>query len=367
MTELVASLAIPGSIGSAVQGSNAQAARPAVLEEFLVGPENRLAQVAIEIVLEGGNPDFNPIVLCGPPGVGKSHLALGLVSALRLRQRQRHTLYVTAIDFARELNDAIDTQSVEDFRQRYRQASLLAVDDVDLLADKPAAQRELVSTFDALTMTGGRLVATCSKPPEQLVELLPTLLSRLVSGLSVPLAVPGGEARLAYLMRLAETREIELGESEAELLAAELELPLPGLSGALAQLELAAQADGGRITEQTIRKYLAERENPRSPTLSEIANATARHFSLKVADLRSPSRRRTVVTARDVAMYLARTLSGKSLKQIGKYFAGRDHTTVSHGCLKAERLLQTDPAIREAVQQLRERLMPGPTAGKEVA
>jgi chromosomal replication initiator protein len=350
---------------------------------FWVGPENHLVAAGVEAILERGGPGSGPVVFCGPCGSGKSHLALGSVNAYKARYRQRSAVYVTAIDFARELADAIDTQAVDEFRRRYRQPSLLAMDDVDRLAGKDASQRELAATLDAILDAGGQALLTSSAAPGQWTGFLPQLQSRLVGGLTIPLALPGPEARAAILRRLAEMRGLDLGEREAEALAQGLKSSVPRMAGALATLEAAHRAkqasdntdreqtrpahrdaataphdEKPAITRALIRAYLAEQTSAVKPSLRDIAAAVARHFSLRLADLRSPSRRRSVVVARDVAMYLARALSGTSLSQIGAYFSGRDHTTVSHGCWKTQLLVGSDEGIRDAVARLRAQLEP---------
>ncbi len=331
---------------------------PAVaLGDFVVGPENRLALAAVEAVLEDGAPQWSPVVFYGPHGVGKSHLALGLVTAWKARQR-RAAVYATAVNFARELGNAIDTQATDDFQARYRQVSLLVVDDVHWLASKQTAQEELICVLDALADVGSRVVLTTSASPEGIEGIVPRLASRMVAGLVVPLALPGPEARRAILLRQSQAHSITLDPPVLDALVTELSGPVPRLEGAIAQLELMARTEGSGITLDLVRRQLATGATGTPPSLRDIAAATARDFSVKMADLRSPSRRRAVVIARGVAMYLARTLTGKSLKQIGKYFADRDHTTVSHGCLKTEGLLKSDPAIRAAVERLRDRLQP---------
>jgi chromosomal replication initiator protein len=234
------------------------------------------------------------------------------------------------------------------------------MDDVDRLAGKEAAQRELASTLDTILEAGGQVLLTSSVAPGQLAGFLPQLQSRLIGGLTVPLALPGPLARMAIVRRLAELHGIDLGQREAETLALGLASSVPRLLGALATLQAACES-GDPITLQRVRAYLKELRTAATPSLRDISVAVARHFSLRLADLRSPSRRRAVVVARDVAMYLARTLSGTSLKQIGSYFSGRDHTTVSHGCWKTNSLLRTDGAIRDAVARLRARLEPALT------
>lgn len=330
----------------------------AALPEFIIGPENRLVGTAVESVLESSVPSYSPLVLYGPSGSGKTHLATGLVAAWTAGRR-RTAVSAAALDFARELNDAHETQTLDDFRERYRRTSLFVLEDVGLLAEKPTAQRELIATLDQLAEEGRLVVVTAAAAPAQLPGLLPGLVSRLSAGLMVPLARPGRHARLEIVRRLTALRSLGWQEAVVEAFAEGLEGTVPELFGALVQLEIAAQLEGETIDAERIRRYLAERQGTRAVSIREITLATARHFSLKVGDLRSPSRRRAVVTARGVAMYLARTLSGMSYQQIGSYFGGRDHTTVSYGCATTEKLLETEPAIRESIAALERRLRAG--------
>jgi len=328
---------------------------------FVVGEENRLIEAAVHAVLENPRPQSsppcgNPLVFYGPPGTGKSHLARGLYDVLAGRRRSRAVVYSTAVDFARDLADAIQAQAVGAFRRRYRQAYLLVMEDVGHLADKEAAQQELVCTLDSIRELGNRVVLTARAAPALLPKLLPALRSRLMAGLGVPLVPPGANARLAILRQLAKLREIDLPGSSARLLAEGLSMTVPQLLGALIELQQRARVDGGLIDLPMAQRYLAERNKPGGVPLQEIAAMTARTFSLRAPLLRGPSRRRSVVTARGVAMYLARQLTSNSLRQIGHYFGGRDHTTVRHACQRTEDLLQVDPDVRASVQRLRSRL-----------
>jgi chromosomal replication initiator protein len=322
---------------------------------FLAGPENRLVGVVVESLLGEESPVYDLVVLVGPPGSGKSHLAAGLVGTWRQRFGQRSAVYVPAVDFAREWTDAMEAQATEEFHARYRRTELAAIDDVDVLASKPVVQQELVHTVDALASAGGRVVLTSTTPPGQIAGLLPTLQSRLVGGLVVPLALPSRGTRLAAVGKFAQLRGIDMTDEAATLLADGLPGPLAALWAAVLHLEVSARLDSGKVPERRVRDYLAGRPTSQ-PSLRDIAAATARHFSLRLADLRSASRRRVVVVARDIAMYLSRTLTGKSFEQIGRYFNGRDHSTVSHGCWKTGELLKSDPALRNIVEQLREQM-----------
>lgn len=327
-----------------------------MLSGFVVGPENRLVEVAIESVLDGRPSRYAPIVFLGPRGVGKSHLALGLAAAWKASFPRRPVVSTTAVDFARQLADAVETKTGDDFGTRYRQASLLVMEDLDHLAEKPAAQQELLHTLDALLDGGSRAVFTARTSPNQQMALSPRLRGRLAGGLTVPLSPPGPAARRTIVERLAGAANIELPEAAGRALADGMPAVVSDLRGALLRLQMAAELAGRPIDVAMVNEHLAQRAHQRAPTIDEIARAAARHFSLKRSQLRSSSRARAVVAARGVAMYLARTLTPCSLQEIGRYFGGRDHTTVSHGCRKTEELLESELAVRQAVFALREKL-----------
>ena len=327
--------------------------RTSGLRPFLIGPENRLVEPAIRAVLGERPSHYNPLVLLGPSGTGKSHLARGIFDQWRGANPKKRAVYTTAADFARELADAIDTQDTDEMRARYRKAGLVVIEDIGSLGTKPVAQEELVHVLDALSASGSQVVVTALAPIGQLSGISARLRSRLEAGLTVPLSLPGATTRRVVLLRSAGLRGITLSEAAAKLLADGLSVSVPELHGALLQLEMPARLQGGSIDVEAVRSYLAHRTVASEPALRDIAIAAARFFALTLTELRSASRRRAVVTARGVAIFLARQLTPKSLEQIGQYFGGRDHTTVMHAFRKTERLVKTDPAIRQAVAQLR--------------
>ena len=237
---------------------------------YLAGPENRLLPPAVRGVLEARAATHNPLVFYGPTGTGKSHLARGLAAVWRERFPNQTVAYTNATDFARELADAIETQAVVDLRGRYRGVSLLVFEDVGRLAEKAAAQVELIHTLDAVLQEGGQVVVTASAPPAELKDLMPGLQSRLVGGLVLPLLPPGPGARLAILRQLAALREIALSDSAAQLLADGLSGTAPELLGALLQLHVPAHADGMPIDAAAVRSYLVGRngaQNHKCPRL----------------------------------------------------------------------------------------------------
>jgi chromosomal replication initiator protein len=356
MVDGVVDIPLPGRpLESAAQESGAAVAR-----HFVAGPENHLVEIAVRSVVEGPPNGYNPLVFYGPSGTGKSHLAHGLAAAWKARDRRQRVVCTTAVDFARELADAIETQAVDEFRTKHRGAAFLVVEDLGMLATrksgKLSAQEELIHTLDALVAEEHWLIVTSSVSPAALPGILPALQSRLTAGLLVPLSPPGIEARLAILEQLAAIRDIPLPEPVARVLAEGLAITAPELAGSLVQLAAPAKFQDDPFDVEAARRYVAKRTGRQRPNLHEIALATARHFSLRLADLRSPVRRRALVVARGVAVYLARQLTEESLERIGDYFGGRDHSTVMHSCRKTEVLIGCDPVVREAVERLKNSL-----------
>jgi chromosomal replication initiator protein len=322
---------------------------------FLAGPENRLVQVVVRWVLEETPNGYNPIVLYGPSGTGKSHLALGLAAQWKARNRRRVEC-VAAVDFARELAEAIETQALEEFRSKYRQAELLVFEDIGRMvnrrSEKLSAQDEFVHALDELIDRGSWVIVTSLVAPYAMTGMLPALQSRLTAGLTVPLAPPEPDTRLAIINRLADLRKIDLPGPVALTLAEGFYGTVPELMGALTQLELPARRDGCRINVKDVQSLLARRGNQCKASIHAIALATARHFALKLSELRSPSRQRAVVAARDMAVYLTRNMIKCSFDEIGRYFGGRDHTTMMYSWHKIVDLLKTDPAMQHELMAL---------------
>jgi chromosomal replication initiator protein len=326
---------------------------------FLAGPENRLVEVAVRSVMDGSDPCYSPIVLYGPSGTGKSHVAHGLATVWKTHHRRRRVICSTAVDFAREFADAIESQAIDEFRAKYRAAELLVLEDLGQLiterSGKLSAQEEFIHTLDALSAEGKWVVVTASASPSEMSGLLPSLQSRLMGGLTVAMAPPSLETRQAVLRQLAAMKHITLSDSAATVLAEGLNGTVPELAGALAQLAPPAGLDEDTVDLQSVREFLAEQQSEH-PTIHRIALATAKHFRIRLSELRSSVRRRALVTARGVAVYLARNVAGMNLQEIGEYFGGRDHTTVMHSFRKTEELLRTDPTVHEAIETLRREL-----------
>lgn len=321
------------------------------LRRFIGGQENLLVQTACQDSLSSC-PRFSPLVFVGPSGTGKSFLAQGLLQQWSHLHSARpedgsaniplggdlpNTTELTGADFARMYALAVETDSVDELRERWRTSKRFLVDDVQGLANKTAAQQELSQLMDSLANQGSIFIATMSTLPTEAEELCNALVSRLSGGLTVPVAPPGPDARREILSHLAQLYQIEICTKTMSLLVETEPTPfntVPELQHALSQLMLLSEQLDEPISPVLAMKLL-EAEPPEPPSFRTICQVTAKHFQLKTADLRGSSRRQSIAHARCVAMHLCRQLTSSSYEQIGKYFGKRDHTTVMHACRQA--------------------------------
>jgi chromosomal replication initiator protein len=326
------------------------------LGEFIAGPENRLAAIAVRSVFEERAAQVSPLVLYGPCGCGKSHLALGLADWWQRHFPTAGVLALTASEFAQQYADAVENDRVSAWRTKLQALDLLVIDGLDPLVSKRGAQQELRSLLDALSDRQAIVVVTSRLLPQSIDGLAESLRSRLASGLAVPISVPAAATRQVILERYAEARGIVLSKRLIKTLADRLHAPAPALLGALLELQLRAQTDGKPLDSATASRYLARLDQQKVLPIRDIARATAKYFGLTLADLRSPSRRKAIVGARNTAVFLARRLTSHSFEQIGDYFGGRDHTTVLHGFRTTEKLVKTNAATRQAITELKQLL-----------
>jgi chromosomal replication initiator protein len=322
----------------------------------VAGPENQLVLAALQDFMERRDDAYSPLVLHGPHGSGKSHLAHGLAAWWAQKYPEERVCCVSAAEFAREHAAAVAQQELDAWRQEKRNVQLLVIEDLGQLSGKRAAQHELQHLLDDLADREALAVVTARSLPAHSAVFLPSLRSRLSVGLVVTLALPSPATRRAILDRLAKARGLALSKRTIHSLADSLATSVPALTSALLELEIEARASGKAIAPRRVREYLTERDSAQRPNLRQIAALTAKHFGLTLSELKSPARRQSLVAGRGVAMYLARQLTDKSFEQIGAFFGGRDHTTVLHGCQKTERLISRDRAIRQAVAEVRRRL-----------
>jgi len=352
----VSQLPLPGLPVDAALASSRRAARGP--GQFVWGPENRLLGQILGDLLRAPLPGPTPIVLHGPPGTGKSHLAWGLATVWLTRLTAGEVCHESGADFSARYAAAIRQGRLARFRARYATTLWWVCEDLELLSDRPGAQVELTNLLDELLARGGQFVATSKLPPGGLEKLDIRLRSRLSGGLAVPVAEPALETRQALLESFAHERGCPLPPGAAEALAQAVDLTIRDLLGAVLQLHTQSQLDGRLLNAADARDWLARRPALARPTLARIAQETARYFQLKVADLKSASRKQAIVNARGVAIWLARELTDLSLAQIGRYLGGRDHATILHALRKTQALSAADPLTAQALARIKERLPP---------
>jgi len=316
---------------------------------FVAGPENRLVVPVLERLLAGDALPaagfFNPLVLLGPTGTGKSHLARGITRQWRSKLGESAVEYVTAIDFARQLRTAREAGELTKFREHLANLQLLVLEDLHRIPQRAFVQRELRDTLDLLLETGALVVITAQQPPAAMAGLEAGLRDRLSSGLTVRLQAPGVEARLELLKLTASARADQPGigpfdEEQLKQIAHKVEGPAPQLFRALAEHELSAKNQPVDSARPLLK-------------LKQIIAVVARYYSLTQAAMCSSARRKSLVHARGIAIYLARTLTDQSYAQIGRALGGRDHTTIMHATRTLEKRLTCDAADQQDIEELK--------------
>lgn len=349
-------MAIAPAIDRAISNNEAHRYEQDVAD-FIVGPENQLTGSIISALLNHDPAWYSPLVLYGPSGTGKSHLAQCVA------QSRPDAVCTTGADFVRELTAAVHHNAVEQFHAKYRTAGLFVLDGVLQLLGRRAALQELQHLLDALEASETPVLITSSRPPSEVAELPPALRSRLGGGLVVAVSSSGIAARQIILHRWAAAHQITLSTAAAKLLAEKLSGTTADLRGAITQLQMEAKAESDYdaakpIGLEHVRRFLSRRRPPCPSNLNQITKLVAKYYGLTSGALRSPSRRRQVVLARAMAIYLGRILCGASLKSLGMHFGGRDHSTALHNFQQMQDRLSRDSALCGTVDAL-QRLLVG--------
>ena len=332
-------------------------------ENFVVGKPNELAHAAARRVAEGEGVTFNPLFLYGGVGLGKTHLMHAIAWEVRHSRPEARVLYVSAEQFMYRFVSALRFKDMHGFKEMFRSVDMLMVDDVQFIAGKDSTQEEFFHTFNALIDQQKQIVISADRAPGEIDGLEDRIKSRLQWGLVVDLHPTDYELRLGILQAKAESRReqnpgVTIGPGVMEFLAHRISSNVRVLEGALIRLFAQASLVGREINLDMVQECLADilRASERKVTIDEIIRKVADHYNLRMSDLLSARRARQVARPRQVAMFLAKTLTSRSLPEIGRKFGGRDHTTVIHAVRKIEELRATDSQIAEDVELLRRML-----------
>ena len=332
-------------------------------DSFVVGKPNELAHAAARRVAEGGPVTFNPLFLYGGVGLGKTHLMHAIAWELRTRHPHLNVLNLSAEQFMYRFVQALRDRKMMDFKSLFRSVDVLMVDDVQFIAGKDSTQEEFFHTFNALVDQHKQIIISADRAPDEIKDLENRIRSRLQSGLVVDLHPTDYELRLGILQSKSEMYArmypgLEVERGILEFLAARIVSNVRILEGALTRLFAFASLVGKPISMDLTQECLTDilRVSERKVSIEEIQRKVADHYLIRHTDLVGPKRVRTFARPRQIAMYLCKQLTTRSLPEIGRHFGGRDHTTVMHGVRRIEELKKQDAQIAEDVELLRRSL-----------
>ncbi|HCG70893.1 MAG TPA: chromosomal replication initiator protein DnaA [Gammaproteobacteria bacterium] len=323
-------------------------------ERFVEGKSNQLALAAAQQVAEHPGLSYNPLFLYGGVGLGKTHLMHAVGNAMRRQNPEAKIVYLHSERFVADMVKALQLNAINDFKRFYRSVDALLIDDIQFFANKDRSQEEFFHTFNALLEGGHQMILTCDRYPKEIDGVEERLKSRFGWGLTVAVEPPDLETRVAILMKKAEQSHISLAPDAAFFIAQRIRSNVRELEGALKRVIASANFTGRPfdidLIKDSLKDLLALQD--KQVSLDNIKRKVAEYYKIKVADLMSKRRNRSVARPRQVAMAMAKELTHHSLPEIGDAFGGRDHTTVLHACRKIKELRDVSPDISEDYQNL---------------
>jgi len=329
-------------------------------ETFVVGNNNTFAHAAALAVSQAPGKSYNPLFLYGGVGLGKTHLLHAIGQYVVAHKKGARVTYVSSEKFTNEFIDAIQESQLVKFRKRYRQTDVFLIDDIQFLAGKERIQEEFFHTFNSLHEARKQIVMTCDRAANEIQNLEQRLVSRFEWGLVTDLQPPDVETRMAILRKKEKMMGVQLDDAVISFLANRIRTNIRRLEGALVRVASFSTLTGKPLTNEVIETLLREilhEEGRQVITIEAIQKKVAEHFDIRIADMASKRRPENIAFPRQIAMYLARTLTDSSLNTIGEAFGGRDHGTVLHACRLVKNRMDVDQTVRSAVSYLEKQLL----------
>jgi len=318
-------------------------------DTFVEGKSNQLARAASVQVADQPGTSYNPLYLYGDVGLGKTHLMHAVGNEIKARNPNAKIVYLNSERFVADMVTALQRNDIAKFKAYYRSVDVLLIDDIQFFAKKERSQEEFFHTFNALLEGGHQMILTSDRYPKEIENMEERLTSRFGWGLSMKLEPPELETRVAILMKKAEIERVALSEDVAFFIARRVRSSVRDLEGALRRVAANSRFSGQEITIPFAQETLKDlfQVHDRQVSIDNIQRTVVEYYKIKIADLLSKRRSRSIARPRQMAMALAKELTDHSLPEIGDAFGGRDHTTVLHACRKIAELIETDANIRE--------------------
>jgi chromosomal replication initiator protein len=321
---------------------------------FVEGKSNELAKAAASQVAANSGRSYNPLLLYGGVGLGKTHLMHAVGNHVRENNPDAKVVYLHSQRFVQDMVKALQQGTMQDFMQYYRSVDTLLIDDIQFFAKKLRSQEEFFHVFNGLLERGHQMVLTCDRYPREIDGLEERLKSRFVWGLTVEVEPPELETRVAILMKKAEAEQVHLDSTVAFFIGERIRSNVRELEGALRRVIANARFTGSHITIEQVKRALRDllAMQDRQVGIDNIQRTVAEYYNIKISDILSKRRNRTIARPRQMAMYLAKDLTNHSLPEIGEAFGGRDHTTVLHACRKIAELRDSSADVAEDYKNL---------------
>jgi len=331
-----------------------------IFDEFVTGPCNRLAHAACVAVGELPGETYNPLFIHGSVGLGKTHLLHAICHSIRKNNSQAKIMYLSCETFTNHFIEAVERGALNKFRFRYRHVDILLIDDIQFLAERERSQEEFFHTFNTLYQSRKQIVLSADCSPREIPSLEDRLVSRFNWGLVARIDKPCLETRMAIVLKKTRLKNIELPEDVVHFIASSIVTNSRELEGAITTIDATSQQLGQPINLHNAKQALGvESVAAKSVSLPEILDAVAQHYYVKKSDMLGKRRNKSIAFPRQVCMYLTRKITNYSLEEIGRYFGGRDHTTVMHAVRLINKIRTSDENMSATLKQLTNQILDG--------